>query len=383
MRHVRWLTACLLVACAVLQPAPSALADDPLTELKDARERASRIEAELTGAKDALGRVYWEKEQVKNKLGVAESELTLARSKYAVLDAQRKAEQAELDRLDGELKQTEQRFATRKGQFNLRLRTIQERGRVSYLAVLFGSHSYGEFISRMDMLKTLVEHDTKLMGAMRTDIQVLNGQRAAVAERKANVLKLQGEVQEQANAAEARRAEFMQLNDELAVKQRALQAEVAEWERKNAQVEQEIWEIQRRLNRQGGKFAPMEPLKGRPEITSPFGWRTHPIYGDRRLHTGTDFGAPMGTPIYAIDAGIVIYEGYDSSYGNRIVIDHGGGISSWYAHMSAFTVKQGDTVTQGQQIGKVGSTGLSTGAHLHLEIRVSNVPQDPMTYLKR
>jgi murein DD-endopeptidase MepM/ murein hydrolase activator NlpD len=382
-RRYLWTLAVALVAAVGLQPAPPVRADDPQAELQAAQDRQKEVAAGLAGAQDALSKVYWEKEDVKNKLNMAESDLTQATSRYAVLEAQRKAEQVELDRLDANLKDTEARFSTRKGQFNLRLRAIQERGRVSYLGVLFGSNSYGDFLTRMDMLKTVVQHDSELMADMRTEMKDLNDQRAVVSARKASVQQLQGQAQAQAAAAETKRAEYKQLNDQLSVKQRDLQAQVAEWERKNAEVEQQIWEIQLRQNRAAGKFAPVEPLKGKPIITDPFGWRIHPIFGDRRIHTGTDFDARMGTPVYAIEDGIVIYEGYDSSYGNRIVIDHGGGISSWYGHLSAFTVSKGDAVKQGDQIGKAGSTGLSTGPHVHLEIRVNNVPQDPMSYFKR
>ena len=105
--------------------------------------------------------------------------------------------------------------------------------------------------------------------------------------------------------------------------------------------------------------------------------------GGNRNHGGTDFGAPRGTPILAIEDGVVIARRYDSVYGNLLIIDHGGGIASWYGHADSYLVGEGETVTQGQQVGKVGSTGYSTGPHLHLEIRVNNVKKDPMSYMPR
>jgi murein DD-endopeptidase MepM/ murein hydrolase activator NlpD len=114
---------------------------------------------------------------------------------------------------------------------------------------------------------------------------------------------------------------------------------------------------------------------------SGFGFRVHPIFGTRRMHTGIDFGAPSGTPIFAAESGVVFSAGTRGGYGNATVIDHGGGISTLYAHQSRFGVSAGQQVTRGQVIGYVGSTGYSTGPHLHFEVRISGSPVDPAPYL--
>ena len=121
------------------------------------------------------------------------------------------------------------------------------------------------------------------------------------------------------------------------------------------------------------------PAPGR--LTSRFGYRTHPIYGDRRLHAGIDIGAGTGTPVRSADDGVVLLSYFSSSYGNLIVIDHGGGISTMYAHQSARLVTAGQRVARGQLIGRVGSTGNSTGPHLHFEVRVDGEPVDPLRYV--
>lgn len=132
---------------------------------------------------------------------------------------------------------------------------------------------------------------------------------------------------------------------------------------------------------------PVQPAPGRmirpvsASINSPFGYRTHPIYGDQRLHAGIDFGASYGTAIKAAKSGKVIYRGEMSGYGNVIVIDHGGGISTLYAHQSSFAASLNQNVVQGQTIGYVGNSGNVTGAHLHWEVRVNGTPVDPMGYL--
>ena len=118
-----------------------------------------------------------------------------------------------------------------------------------------------------------------------------------------------------------------------------------------------------------------------PVITSPFGYRTHPIYGDRRLHTGIDLRAATGTPVYAAGGGVVVFAGWKSGYGNTIVVDHGGSLATLYAHNSALLVSTGSTVKRGQRVSSSGCTGNCTGPHVHFEVRVNGTPVDPTKYL--
>ncbi|PTM54769.1 peptidoglycan DD-metalloendopeptidase family protein [Desmospora activa] len=120
-----------------------------------------------------------------------------------------------------------------------------------------------------------------------------------------------------------------------------------------------------------------------PIITSDYGMRWHPVNGGYKLHSGLDFGGPYDTPIYAIGDGVVTYAGWMNGYGYTVDINHGGGIVSRYAHQESqyIRVTQGEQVTRGQRIGGIGNTGWSTGPHLHFEIRVNNVPQDPKPYI--
>lgn len=130
----------------------------------------------------------------------------------------------------------------------------------------------------------------------------------------------------------------------------------------------------------GGSSGPfVRPVPG--PITSPFGMRVHPILGYARMHTGLDFSAPYGQGIVASSSGTVIMATYFGGYGNTVVIDHGGGVATLYAHQSSFAVSSGQAVSAGDVVGYVGSTGLSTGAHLHFEIRINGNPVDPVPYL--
>ena len=123
------------------------------------------------------------------------------------------------------------------------------------------------------------------------------------------------------------------------------------------------------------------PFAGSYPVTSPFGWRIHPIHGDKRFHTGVDFGTPMGTPIIAVLDGVVTLAGPGGGYGNVVFIKHANGLSTVYAHLSTISVKQGDFVKRGQVIALSGNTGASTGPHLHFEVRVNGTPVNPLPYL--
>ena len=116
-------------------------------------------------------------------------------------------------------------------------------------------------------------------------------------------------------------------------------------------------------------------------MTSPYGYRVHPVYGTRRLHAGIDLGAPRGTPIAASNDGAVIFAGVQGGYGNTVIVDHGGGITTLYAHLSSFGSALGDTVSRGDIVGYVGATGTATGNHLHFEVRVNGGPVNPVNYL--
>lgn len=380
---LRWLIIGVMAALLAAQFAPPARAgDEPADLLKKAQERARQIASDKQNAKSALELVYLQKEEAVVQLQVAQQEKEQASAQVAVLEVQLERTQAELDKLTAQMKVTEQHYQERKALFGVRLRAIQEEGRISYLSVLFGSHSFSEFVSRFEVLKEVARLDRKLMAEIRTDHEALAEQRTQVESRKAAQSDLKAKAQQQVAVADAKAAEVKALSATLQRRQNELQQQMAEYEKQAALVEQQIWQYQQQLNRKAGRFAPISPLHIPLVVTAWFGPGPDPIRGGQRNHGGTDFAANYGEPIHAIEAGVVIHAGWDDIYGNRVVIDHGGGIASWYGHASQLLVKVGDAVSQDQVIAKIGSTGLSTGPHLHLEIRVNNVRQDPRSYIK-
>ncbi len=162
----------------------------------------------------------------------------------------------------------------------------------------------------------------------------------------------------------------------------AVQARKGEFQRRLAEVQKTSNGIGSILGDRLGGTRPgslRSPASG--GIASPFGWRVHPIYGDQRLHAGIDIDAPHGAPVRAAADGTVVIAGYQTGYGNTVVIDHGGGLATLSAHLSVISVRAGQTVSVGQLVGAVGNTGNSTGPHLHFEVRINGSPVDPMGYL--
>lgn len=382
MRHRRWLLIVPLFLSLLALPAP-ANGEDPLTALQKAQQRQQEIESQRKNTKSQLTRVYLDREEAKARLEMIDAELVLARGRLAVVQAKRRDADSELKKVEAALKETEAQYEARKGTFGVRLRAIQKEGRVNYLAVLFQSATFGEFIDRMDALKRIVGQDKALIDQIRAVKQRLDVQRRDVMARRDQLAALEEQEQAYAASVQAKLEEAKRWEGELKGRQAALEAQLLEYEKQAEIVEQQIWEYQRQLNRKAGGFAPIAPLRSRLVVTSRFGPRPDPFRGTPSSHGGVDFAANVGDPVYAIEDGLVIHAGWDDIYGNRVVIDHGNGVASWYGHNSEIVVKVGQEVAQGQLIAKAGSTGYSTGAHLHLEIRIDNVKQDPLAYLKQ
>ncbi len=208
------------------------------------------------------------------------------------------------------------------------------------------------------------------------------------------------EAERDAAAIEAElQAELEQLREQEAVQLRLrseAQARIARWESELSAYAAEDEAIQRLINqgRSGSAAtpAPATPLPREPSalgyqwpingtVTSPYGYRVHPVYGTRKLHTGLDIGAPRGTPIAATTNGVVIFAGYRGGYGQTVIVDHGDGLSSLYAHMSQINAAEGAVVQRGDIVGLVGATGTATGNHLHFEIRHDGTPTNPTAFL--
>ncbi len=281
------------------------------------------------------------------------------------------------------LKEAEARYEEQREAFETRMVALYEAGETTFLDVLLNSKSLSEFISTYYMISEIANCDNEQLQdismeklAIKTAKESLESQRKQYKTAKDNREKLAITLE---NTKIVRNNYIKQLSEE----ELALQAEIDQYYQDINDIEAEIVMLTTAnigTDYAGGAMA--WPVPGYSRISSPFGMRTHPITGVYKLHTGTDISAPMGTNFIAANDGIVIKASYNRAYGNMVIIDHGGGVSTLYAHGSEILVEVGQTVEKGTPVLKVGSTGYSTGAHAHFEVRINGEYVDPMNFVK-
>ena len=334
-------------------------------------------------------------------------------AKKEVLDDQIALTQEEINNLTEQIAACEEQIAIKEAEviaakaamdeqwekYQVRIRAMEENGTVSYYSILFGATSFSDLLVRLDVIDEVMKSDEAMYqqlvaakNAIEEAKRELEAAREQLKEAKAEQEAVEAELERQvaeANALladlEANIEEYTQLQEE---------AEASE-----AKVQKEIDEMIEALERQeaaakaaqsaggGSTTSVVTTGTGRfiwpsytTRVTSNYGMRTNPVSGIYRLHSGVDIGASYGTDIYAADSGTVVTSQYGGGYGNYVVIYHGNGYSTLYGHMSQRLVSSGQSVSQGQVIGRVGSTGNSTGPHLHFEIRVNGSTTNPLNY---
>jgi murein DD-endopeptidase MepM/ murein hydrolase activator NlpD len=341
--------------------------------------RASEIERAKARARRQLQRAKSRQRVARRDLQAVESNLRAARDRLISTKARLAATQAELRRANRNLAAAQARLRQHRAAASDRLVDIYEQGPVRYLDVLTSAVSFADFANRLYLLQLVVEQDVRLMREMERDRARIGSYRRQVQSKERSVAALEV-------AVARRHEEFADQREDQARLVSDLARQRAYWERALAQMEQDSRDIAaqiRRYQHTQGRARYSTPWRGsfmRPVaggITSGFGYRMHPILGVRKMHTGVDISAATGAPIRAGDAGTVIWSGRRGGYGLCVVIDHGGGMSTVYGHCSRLACSVGQEVRKGEVIGYVGSTGLSTGPHLHFEVRRNGSPIAP------
>lgn len=320
-------------------------------KLRQAKQKEKVVNIQLNNAEQKLEQKRQHLQEVSTELVISRAELSRARKSLAVSEAN-------LDRHQDALSE--------------RLQLIYERGDIGVLEVLLQASSYADFENRLYMLNQFMDQDVSLLEGYESAKQEKTVAKRAASESAQQV----ADLKDKAQAAKEQAAE--QKRKTAALKQ-SIQLQRAIWERSLMEMEQasrDVSAMLRRLQnttagrkryakRFSGGF--LRPVSG--EVSSPYGYRVHPILGGRRMHTGVDIRASSGTSIHAAAAGYIIWAGWRGGFGNCVIIDHGGGVATLYGHCSRLAVSAGTEVSQGETIGYVGSTGLSTGPHLHFEVQ--------------
>lgn len=281
-----------------------------------------------------------------------------------------------------ELEESNKRYEKQKELLETRLVAMYETGDMSYLDLLFNSKSISEFLSNYFLIEEIAKADTELLETVEAE-RIYNKKLKETLETKKLILTASREtIEKNAIALENMGIIKNSILKRLTEEEIALHEQIEEYQKQIAEIEKEIRLLAlANIGEEyvGGTMA--WPVPGYTRITSSFGMRTHPITGVYKLHTGVDIGAPMGSQFVAANDGIVTYAGWNTAYGNMVIVDHGGGITTLYAHGSEILVNVGDTIYQGHPILKVGSTGYSTGPHAHFEVRINGDYVEPLDYI--
>ena len=272
--------------------------------------------------------------------------------------------------------------------FCKRVRAMEEAGTVSYWSILFDSADFADLLDRATFVSEIMEADNKIMDDLAALRKSIEAQKAELETSRADQQTQRDALVAQKKELDAKEADAAALVQKIQSQESEYQSSRDALKREEEEVEAQIIkkqkEIQAKIAAGQISFDPgtgwQWPVPGRYKITSTFGPRIHPITGLPGNPTGTDVAAPKGTAILAARGGVVTISTYNNSYGNYVVVQHDNGIATLYAHMSSRAVSEGQIVTQGQTLGYVGSTGSSTGNHLHLEFRVNGKRQDALNY---
>ncbi|NLI91075.1 MAG: peptidoglycan DD-metalloendopeptidase family protein [Peptococcaceae bacterium] len=371
--RVKTLLVTVLIVFILVMPVSADDLTDALRKQEEILQQQSRAESSLKNLTTKAQQMEKQIKQLTNQITAAEVDLDNKEKAYAKSQDDVVIIQKEVDAKQKELEARQQTLRKR-------VRSIYEVGQVSYLEVVFQSTNISDFISRVEYMGSLVENDQNILSDIRTQKKDLDN-------KKLELIAKVDEAQKLKDQAEAAR---VYLNDSKSKKEVALAEnkkdqedliiQIDKLEKDSKELESKIRELQK--NNPGGVKGSVSvwPAPGYWYITSPFGYRVHPITRQYKLHTGVDIGAPYGARIISAGAGVVIFSGWYGAYGNAVIIDHGNGISTLYGHMSSRAVSANQTLAPGQTIGYVGSTGWSTGPHLHFEVRKDGVPTSPMAY---
>jgi murein DD-endopeptidase MepM/ murein hydrolase activator NlpD len=345
------------------------------TDLNKVKAKKNEVRKELRQVKTAVVAVRQDINQVDNRLRTLEDSLSETTSKLAKGRYRQKT-------LGEELKSSEAKLGIAKAQVRARMRAIYMRGETTLVTAFVGAKDMGDLAARKFLMETIARKDHEIFREYKRLTAEVAAKKKAQDQLVVQVHALAARQKGQQASLQDARAEKGEYLGKLKDKVDDLQEVLRAFERDEAAIEGQIRSYLAAQQRPGAiKLPPFAGRFSRPiggPITSGFGMRYHPILHRVKLHTGVDFGAGYGTTIHAAADGVVIGCSYLRGYGNTVILDHGGGISTVYGHCSRIMVAQGVRVRRGQPIAAVGSTGYSTGPHLHFEVRKNGTPVNPL-----
>ncbi|TZE83114.1 murein hydrolase activator EnvC family protein [Calorimonas adulescens] len=350
--------------------------------LNDYMKQKQTLDKKIKETKGQINTVEKQKNQYLQELEELDRKIEETNTQLETLQVQLNQIQRNYDQTQKALEQAQNMLKKEEALYKERVRAMYINGPTGYLEVLLDSTDFSDFISRLDMIQRVIDYDNNLLDEMKSNRDAIEAQKQKLLDQKAQLLSTRNQIDLRKKELKDQETDRSLLVQRLEAQKEELEAALDEFEQESVEIGNMIKKLQAKskLTYNGGVFAWPAPEYTR--ISDPYGWRIHPILKTKKFHSGVDIATPMGSKIVAAADGEVIFAGVYGGYGNAIIIDHGSGLSTLYGHNSKLLVKVGDKVVKGQQIAEAGSTGLSTGSHLHFEVRKDGTPVDPMPYLK-
>lgn len=383
----------VFVCIGLLMPNSYCLADDLETQIQREQQKLEYIQKKISQHRNQAASYGKQEQNLLTKLEEVNQREELAKQKIKVLELKEKKLNAKIAELTQKIKREEAVLAKAKDALRSRVVSLYKYGSLSQYKLLFAAENVQEALSMSYLLGRVARADSELIlevkekkASLESSKRQLQGQRQelvsnkkALEAQRSELLRTQNE--QKRLLAEIRRQKKLheQAAAELAASQRELQDKIKSL----------LAEKRRRAAASRGRTATLTAPKGKllwpvtGPINSTFGTRVHPVFKTKTVHTGLDIEAAHGTPVKAAARGEVLFTGWLKGYGQVIILDHGGNMTTVYAHLSGIDVREGQVVGQGATIGRVGNTGVATGPHLHFEVRINANAVDPLKYLAR
>lgn len=351
----------------------------PAAKARELKAKKAELERKKKRARARLREIKRKERSISEELQQIQEKLLLASKQYNRLSSQLSFVRQRVERLRKDVEGLSNKLARDRERFRARLVSIYKQEPVVYVSLLLSSKDLMDTASRLYVLRKVVASDSDLITAIERRLNELQRKQRELEEWEASLRELQKRVAAHKHQMEAQKAKQEGILRSVQTERMMYERYLREWEEESSVIEQMLRALQMRsgVSKKPWRGSFVRPVVG--TVVSGFGYRVHPIFKIVRFHTGIDIAASYGTPIRAAANGTIAFSGWRRAYGLTVIIDHGDGLATLYAHCSSVYVSKGERVEAGQVIASVGSTGLSTGPHLHFEVRRYGTPVNPFT----
>jgi murein DD-endopeptidase MepM/ murein hydrolase activator NlpD len=387
-----WVVVIASLICAVfIIPPSTATANSELDkinrELRELKRQKAQAQAKARETQQQLRRIQAKKNETAKDIKTLLRQIDDSKVRMSTLQKQIKVIESDLEESFTRLEKAKLRVYEQDQMLKKRLRVLYMNGTVSYLEVILNAADFSQFLDRYSQLSSLIEQDKDLLAKTQSERDLVAQQRKKIQGQLASLNNKYFEVEDLKDSLQVQEVQKEQLIKEIVVKEERLEEVSEEQEQAVVELARKESALLREKNKyefkyKGGKMS--WPVPSVQRITSYFGYRSDPFSGRKKMHKGIDIGAPAGTAIIAAEQGVVVVASWNSGYGNTVIIDHGKDVQTWYAHIrnGGIKVRRGQQVNRGDKIAEVGTTGQSTGNHLHFEVRLNGTAVNPLGYVR-